>query len=84
MAYVEFNVVVDGADDGSIIFTDDEHDAKVAWFGREKQELTMLATAGEIERGEIFSVRHEHELDDQDCQCIQYVTDHNPEFVVEA
>jgi hypothetical protein len=81
--YVEATVIVEGAVDGSSIFGElggmipesmfagslDEYISKVA---REAKSDGLWT--------EVYILEHFHPLDDEDCECAQYVTDGRPAY----
>lgn len=75
MAYKEISVLVGGALEQTEIFSYDDilEVAKCYGFIAETQKEALESS----ERVELFEMTHEHEPD-VDCECAQYVTDHNP------
>jgi len=74
--YTECWVSVDGAADVALNIPDGP-----------EAEAQYQAFAAEIERAaladglptELFSIQHGHEMDADDCGCVQYLTDHHPD-----
>jgi hypothetical protein len=79
-SYAEVSVIVDGALDAEVMFTD------------ETLMLAYLASVGaEAESDglptEVYVLWHDHplydeavDLDYDDCACVQYVSDHHPDY----
>lgn len=82
--YVEASIVVCGAldtyetpqiRDGEhplVHLTFDSWQAFASWFDLTRHELYPIT-----ERVEVYVLEHEHELE-QDCECVQFLTDHRP------
>jgi hypothetical protein len=70
-AYAEVTVIVDGALDQEITFTDETLMRDFIDKIREDAESDGYPT-------EVFVLYHEHEPGD--CECVQYVTDHRPAY----
>ncbi len=72
MSYIEATVIVDGAIDGGMSFTD--ADTFDEWLAREKSEAMWHP----LQKTDIYLMEHGHSEDVQDCTCAQYLTDHHP------
>jgi hypothetical protein len=71
--YAETTLVVDGALEEELIFTDD--DQLGAYI------IRIAAEADPNQVTEIYLIIHPHPLaPDQECSCIQYEQDHKPVF----
>lgn len=82
MGYTEVSVVVDGADNGTETFRWTKKGYTEMETFIEKTKAEGLADASVVT--EIYVMDHGHSLDDGECVCAQYLTDHNPEWTSEA
>jgi hypothetical protein len=70
--YTTVTVIVAGALDEVDHFNDNEQEDMEAY-------LALLETEDfGNEKAEVYLLRHDHPLDDGDCECIQFITDHLP------
>ena len=76
--YTEFTVIADGAlDEGlTLDWTDERYDVQ-------QSQLLDSCERDAREQGieiNVYIIEHEHEHTDEECACVQYLTDHNPAF----
>jgi len=71
--YLDVDVIVEGALDENRIFTDQaEYDR---WLEQCKLEVGDVGVWVEV-----YCTPHEHPLDEHDCECAQFLTDHKPDW----
>jgi hypothetical protein len=71
--YADVSVIVDGALGESETFTD--------YLLLEEYVRTIEEeAAGHGYPTEVYVVEHNHALDVDDCACVQYLTDHHPQY----
>jgi hypothetical protein len=78
MSYAEVTVIVDGAQDDVATFATDD---AVSYADM----LAYIAGQGEMAASdglptEVYVLWHDHPLSDQDCCCVQYVSNHHPDY----
>jgi hypothetical protein len=71
MMYVDIDIIVDGALERSETF----HDYLLfeEFISQEKEEAE-----GHGYLTEVYVVEHNHPQEDEECACVQYLTDHHP------
>ena len=74
--YSDVTVIVNGALDQEHRFYDPS-DCDV-FFDETVTELEKLHSKNEIDDGQIYIIEHNHMP--RDCSCVQYLTDHHPDF----
>lgn len=72
--YDQVSVVVDGALESEEIFTD---------YLLESEYIRSVAedALGDGYETEVYVIEHDHSPDDEECACVQYLTDHHPRYV---
>ena len=73
MTYAEVTVIVDGAEEQFETFTDYLLMEQFIDGAREDAEGDGYPT-------EVYVQYHEHDLQDTECSCAQYETDHHPQY----
>jgi hypothetical protein len=76
--YTEAYVVVEGAQDEEEVFEDTPGVSK-----RFRAWLKRIQTAAKEDglKTEIYTIYHGHANDGEECSCVQYLTDHRPDYV---
>jgi hypothetical protein len=72
-SYAEVTVIVDGALDESATFTDETALAEFLASQHTAAQADGLPT-------EVYVLWHDHAMSDQECCCVQYVSDHHPDY----
>lgn len=69
--YSEVTVIVDGAQEEDETFTD---------YLLQEEFITKIGMDA-VDHGyhtEVFVINHEHDMTDEECSCVQMLTDHSP------
>jgi hypothetical protein len=84
IGYSDVDVVVEGALDEMRVFIDyDDGTSREyggnttfnAWLEVLKRDLQAAELVAEV-----YVLRHEHEMSELECSCVQYLTDHTPAY----
>lgn len=77
--YTEFTVIVDGALDEELMleWADEDYDVKQSSL---LDGCEQSVRAGDCTEVDVFIIEHAHEMSDEECACVQYLTDHAPTF----
>lgn len=73
MSYAEVTVVVDGAEQELSIINDP--DQMISYIERIESEAVADGLPTEV-----YVIEHPHDMDDEECACVQYLTDHRPRW----
>ncbi len=79
MAYTEVYTVVDGALDEEFDIEDGFIGESVFDFDGWLDELKHAANTQNF-TVDVYEIEHEHDEDDGECSCVQYLTDHHPSY----
>lgn len=69
MAYIEASTIIEGALEETETFQ--YADEYQEWLDATIEELADVDA-------QVYAIHHEHDLDVDDCACVQYLTDHAP------
>lgn len=75
MGYTDVSVIWEGALDSEQSFTDEQSDAMEAFINAAKADA--IASDDSVE---IYTLYHDHDMSEDDCVCVQYLTDHSPDW----
>jgi hypothetical protein len=74
MGYMEITVLVEGAAEEPQIFADGQEEEMVNSLDATKQ----FARDNSDMQVDIYGLHHAHEQSEDECMCVQYLTDHKP------
>lgn len=75
-SFIEVSLIIEGGLAESVLFdTEEELDT---WESNLRTEYQKI---GAVTQWQAFVIRHDHP-NDQECECVQYLTDHSPAFTI--